>query len=283
MKKFYIFLMIILCISCTPKKYMYTYIDSSLNLREEPNLTSQVILSIPPKEKVEIITEGKELSEFDGLKSNWVLVKYKKETGWLFKGFLSNTVNSNFIFFNESDFRKIKKELGKLKFDETNKKISYRYEKKINNEIGYIKFVKFTDTDFLEKINYEEYEKEINYKKQKKEYSSYDMLLTGTNDHCSLLKRKNKFEIINVNGNAIEKAAPWIFEPAGSIHLEYIYFINNIKVIVGYEFFYPSSDCFSIDYENFVPLKSKKGNDFIVNFEKFLGNNVSAINSIVKK
>ena len=62
---------------------------SGLNLRDKPNINSNVITLVPYGKTVEIIDFTDNKLDVDNIKGHWVKVKYKNKIGYIFDGYLS--------------------------------------------------------------------------------------------------------------------------------------------------------------------------------------------------
>lgn len=98
------------------KKYVNS--KNGLNLREKPTIDSNIIITIPNREKLEIIKYNKE-DIINGIKGRWVKINSGENVGWVFSGYLSNTENINFV-------QETNKKEHKLQFKETYIIITYQ-------------------------------------------------------------------------------------------------------------------------------------------------------------
>ncbi|EMM84165.1 SH3 domain protein [Leptospira interrogans str. 2006001854] len=70
------------------KGYFSVNADGGLRLRENPNIQSKVILTIPESKIVNILEEVGEIETNDDKKGKWVKVEYGRTTGYVFSPFL---------------------------------------------------------------------------------------------------------------------------------------------------------------------------------------------------
>ena len=61
---------------------------NSLNLRAEPNLSSDVVIKIPDSSAVEILYYDEEILVLDGETGKWCKVKYADKEGWVWGNYL---------------------------------------------------------------------------------------------------------------------------------------------------------------------------------------------------
>ena len=62
--------------------------DNSLNLRAEPNLSSEVVIKIPDSSAVKILYFDEEVLVLDGVAGKWCKVKYADKEGWVWGNYL---------------------------------------------------------------------------------------------------------------------------------------------------------------------------------------------------
>lgn len=65
--------------------------QTGLNLRLQPNSQSDIVVSIPSNEKVIIIERNGPQAVIGGKTANWIKVRYKKNEGWVWGGFIKET------------------------------------------------------------------------------------------------------------------------------------------------------------------------------------------------
>jgi len=109
----------------------YVTAPSGLRLRENPDINSKVILTIPCNEKIEIIEEKNGIVTFEKVTGKWTKIKYQKNIGWVFGGFLGNISSSRIISITSSG-------IGPLKMgDSFDKFVTFlKPDKTIINEDG---------------------------------------------------------------------------------------------------------------------------------------------------
>ena len=61
---------------------------NSLNLRAEPNLSSEVVIKIPDSSAVKILYFDEEVLVLDGVAGKWCKVKYADKEGWVWGNYL---------------------------------------------------------------------------------------------------------------------------------------------------------------------------------------------------
>lgn len=61
---------------------------NSLNLRAEPNLSSEVVIKIPDSSAVNILYFDQEVLVLDGVAGKWCKVKYADKEGWVWGNYL---------------------------------------------------------------------------------------------------------------------------------------------------------------------------------------------------
>jgi hypothetical protein len=98
LKKIYFYLLILLvfniiissCENINNKPIeMWINAKSGLNLRESSTTNSDIIDTIPFKERVIIIDKDKLITEIDGLVNTWYKVEWNSKKGWVFGAYLS--------------------------------------------------------------------------------------------------------------------------------------------------------------------------------------------------
>lgn len=73
-------------------------------MRKESNLNSEIICTIPFKDKVEIITKSNENIKIDNISGNWEKILWNGKSGWVFNGYLKEKQKSDpyvFYLFNK--------------------------------------------------------------------------------------------------------------------------------------------------------------------------------------
>ncbi len=85
------------------EKIKYTNAPSGLRLRESPNTESKVILTIPYNEKVAILDEDDKSVTFENISGKWTKIRYNKNEGWVFGGFLTDNFNLRVTENNSND------------------------------------------------------------------------------------------------------------------------------------------------------------------------------------
>lgn len=63
-------------------------IANSLNLRSEPNLSSEVVIKIPDSSAVKILYFDEEVLVLDGEAGKWCKIKYADKEGWVWGNYL---------------------------------------------------------------------------------------------------------------------------------------------------------------------------------------------------
>jgi len=63
-------------------------VANSLNLRSEPNLSSEVVIKIPDSSAVKILYFDEEVLMLDGVPGQWCKVKYADKEGWVWGNYL---------------------------------------------------------------------------------------------------------------------------------------------------------------------------------------------------
>ncbi len=61
---------------------------NSLNLRAQPNLSSEVVIKIPDSSAVKILYFDEEVLVLDGVTGQWCKVKYADKEGWVWGNYL---------------------------------------------------------------------------------------------------------------------------------------------------------------------------------------------------
>jgi len=61
---------------------------NSLNLRSEPNLSSEVVIKIPDSSAVKILYFDEEVLVLDGVTGKWCKIKYADKEGWVWGNYL---------------------------------------------------------------------------------------------------------------------------------------------------------------------------------------------------
>ena len=61
---------------------------NSLNLRSQPNLSSEVVIKIPDSSAVKILYFDEEVLVLDGVTGKWCKVKYADKEGWVWGNYL---------------------------------------------------------------------------------------------------------------------------------------------------------------------------------------------------
>jgi len=61
---------------------------NSLNLRSEPNLSSDVVIKIPDSSAVKVLYFDDEILVLDGVAGKWCKVKYADKEGWVWGNYL---------------------------------------------------------------------------------------------------------------------------------------------------------------------------------------------------
>jgi hypothetical protein len=61
---------------------------TSLNLRSEPNLSSDVVIKIPDSSAVKILYFDEEILVLDGVTGQWCKIKYADKEGWVWGNYL---------------------------------------------------------------------------------------------------------------------------------------------------------------------------------------------------
>jgi hypothetical protein len=74
--------------------YDYGHINSGngLNLREEPNSNSNIILTIPNNTEIKIISKDGAAETVNGVTKNWYKIEYKNKEGWAWGGYISTNL-----------------------------------------------------------------------------------------------------------------------------------------------------------------------------------------------
>lgn len=61
---------------------------NSLNLRSQPNLSSEVVIKIPDSSAVKILYFDEEVLVLDGVTGKWCKIKYADKEGWVWGNYL---------------------------------------------------------------------------------------------------------------------------------------------------------------------------------------------------
>ncbi len=80
---------ILLITNCYKPKNLYVTADDYLSLREEPNLSSKVIMTLPRGTFVKSLGEEDNQITISQKNGKWTKISVNDTTGWVFGGFLS--------------------------------------------------------------------------------------------------------------------------------------------------------------------------------------------------
>ncbi|GHT71977.1 hypothetical protein FACS1894110_25950 [Spirochaetia bacterium] len=71
---------------------MFVNSPEGLRVRSEPNINSEKISLLKNGQEVSILNKDMNNVEIDGINGNWYLIQTEEITGWVFSGYLSNSV-----------------------------------------------------------------------------------------------------------------------------------------------------------------------------------------------
>ena len=97
------------CLSACAKKEACVIAKSGLRIRSEAGVKSEHLSTIPYKEVVKVLDKKSDSKTIGGKKGYWTLVRWNKEKGWAFGGFLrkGNCVSLHEAA-NEGDIKRVK-------------------------------------------------------------------------------------------------------------------------------------------------------------------------------
>jgi len=72
---------------------MYVMAGDGLNLRAEPTTQSKIIRALPFLTKVNFLEKSGNFITIDGISSQWYKISVGNDVGWVFGGYLSNTID----------------------------------------------------------------------------------------------------------------------------------------------------------------------------------------------
>lgn len=113
MKRLYVLFTLILLVSSylyisaeQIDKTMIVITEAGLRLRESPDTTGKVIITIPYKTEVKFIEEKGDTITISGKYGKWTKISWKGKTGWAFGGFLAELDKSDLTPEQEADILK---------------------------------------------------------------------------------------------------------------------------------------------------------------------------------
>jgi len=104
------------------KPEKYNILESSVNIRSQPNLTSSVIGKLKLHSEIEIIERAENFQTIDDMTHYWYKIKYEDITGYIWGGFISIETK---IFVIDNN---------------TNMYCYYRVSKLVRNELDYNRY-----------------------------------------------------------------------------------------------------------------------------------------------
>ncbi|MDR0455765.1 MAG: SH3 domain-containing protein [Treponema sp.] len=195
------------------------YVNSleGLNIRNEPNINSTKILTIPCNSQVDLLAIDSNEIIIDGIKNYWYLINYNEITGWVFGGYLvdeiSKLVTSEIDSYRGiADFIFVEEEIGSGRYD-----FSYIDIIEQMGNAGFEQYIKVTNNYFiLEYLDQNQY-RLLNH-------SVFSIFFT------------EKIVEIN-NSKSTSQIFTYLGENAGHTYL-FLYYGNNI-ITAHFDFFRP--------------------------------------------